>query len=106
MAHVRLNPPLDHLLMEGLVAVWTTVSNGGGAVGFVPPVTPSEVWPVADAAFSRVRRGLDDLAVAYDDASGGAPVGFGFLATNDWPLARHWGSVKRLQRHPVRRGRG
>lgn len=106
MPHVRRNPPLDRPLMERLVEVWTAVSNAGGAVGFVPPVTSADVWPVAEAAFARVRRGVDDLAVAYDDAVGETPVGFGFLASNDWALARHWGTVKRLQRHPERRASG
>lgn len=104
MAHIRRNPSLDGSLADELVAVWTAVSNAGGAVGFVPPVTAGDVHPVAEVAFERVRKGVDDLAVAYDDA--GTPIGFGFLTTNDWVLARHWGTVKRLQRHPDRRGAG
>lgn len=106
MPHVRRNPLLDRPLMEGLVDVWTAVSNAGGAVGFVPPVTPAEVWPVAEAAFDRVRAGLDDLVVAYEGTAGRNPVGFGFVASNEWALARHWATVKRLQRHPERRGQG
>lgn len=103
MAQIVRNPPLDRPLMDSLIAVWTAVSNAGGAVGFVPPVTPADVRPVADAAFDRVRAGIDDLVVASED---GVVIGFGFLATNDWVLARHWGTVKRLQRHPDRRGTG
>jgi dUTP pyrophosphatase len=91
--------------MEALVEVWTAVSNAGGAVGFLAPVAPADVWPVAEPAFDRVRRGVDDLAVAYDDVAQ-TPVGFGLLASNDWPLARHWATVKRLQRHPQSRGQG
>ncbi|HVL98567.1 MAG TPA: dUTP diphosphatase [Egibacteraceae bacterium] len=103
MAQIRRNPPLDRPLAAALVEVWAAVSNAGGAVGFVPPVHPDDVWPVAETAFARVRAGADDLVVAYD---GDAPVGFGFLATNDWLLYGHWASVKRLQRHPDRGGRG
>lgn len=103
MPHVRRNPALDRPLVDGLVGLWTAVSNAGGAVGFVPPVTAADVRPVAEAAFARVAGGVDDLVVAYE---GAVPVGLGILATNDWVLARHWGVVKRLQRHPDCRGRG
>jgi len=101
---VRRNPPLDAATEAALIEIWTAVSNAGGAVGFVPPVTPADVEPVARKAFDRVRAGLDDLAVAYD--TDGQPVGFGFLATNDFPLYQHWGLIRRLQRHPDRRGEG
>lgn len=103
MPHVERNPPLDASLTRELVDVWVAVSNAGGAVGFLPPVSAEDVRPVAEAAFERVRAGRDDLAVAY---AGAAPVGLGFLATNEWRLARHWGTVKRLQRVPDQRGRG
>lgn len=103
MPYIRRNPDLDEALADGLVTLWAMVSNAGGAVGFVPPVTGADVRPVAEAGFARVRAGVDDLVVAYE---GETPVGLGFLATNDWALARHWGVVKRLQRHPDHRGRG
>ncbi len=96
------NPPLDDALVDRLVRVWADVTNAGGAVGFVAPVTPAEVLPTARLAFERVRDGRDDLAVAVDD---GEPVGLGFLRTNDWPLHAHWATVQRLQRHPAYRGR-
>lgn len=97
------NPSLDGSLVDALVDVWTAVSNAGGAVGFVPPVTGADVRPVAEAAFGRVREGKDDLVVALE---GEQPVGLGFLATNEWALFRHWGTVRRLQRDPRFRGRG
>jgi dUTP pyrophosphatase len=100
---IRRNPELDEPLTEALVRVWTDVSNAGGAVGFVPPVEPADVRPMAEAAFERIRAGRDDVVVAFDDD---APVAFGFLVTNDYGLYRHWGTIKRLQRHPSRSGRG
>jgi dUTP pyrophosphatase len=99
---IRRNPPLDDQLVEALVDVWTDVSNAGGAVGFVPPVTREDVEPLAATSFERVRLGADDLVVADD----GGPVAFGFLVTNEFALARHWATVKRLQRHPRHRGSG
>jgi dUTP pyrophosphatase len=103
LPEIRRNPALDGALVEALIGVWTDVSNAGGAVGFVAPVTPEDVRPLAESSFARVTSGVDDLVVALEDD---APVAFGFLATNDFPLHRHWGTVKRLQRHPERAGRG
>jgi dUTP pyrophosphatase len=100
---VRRNPPLDGPLVDALVRIWTDVSNAGGAVGFVPPVEPEDVRPTAEAAFARVTSGTDDIAIAYESDE---PVAFGFLATNETALARHWAAVKRLQRHPGRGGHG
>jgi dUTP pyrophosphatase len=97
------NPALDTTAVAGLVDIWTAVSNAGGAVGFVPPVTTADVRPMAEAAFARVAAGVDDLAVAYVAET---PVGLGFLATNEWALHRHWGTIRRLQRDPRWRARG
>jgi dUTP pyrophosphatase len=99
----RRNPPLDDALQQALVRIWADVSNAGGAVGFVAPVSVYDVWPMAEAAYARVQAGVDDLVVAYEDE---VPTGFGFLVTNEFALARHWATIKRLQRHPVRAGRG
>jgi dUTP pyrophosphatase len=100
--HVQRNPVLDDRLVAALIDIWIAVSEAGGAVGFTPPTSKQDVAEVAEHAFGRVRQGIDDLAVAYDEAE---PVGFGFLSTNDWPLARHWGTIRRLQRHPAHSGR-
>ena len=102
--HVRRNPSLSagHL-PDALIRMWADVTNAGGAVGFVPPVTPEDIRATAEAAFARVGAGADDLAVAYD---GERPVAFGFLVTNEFALARHWGTVKRLQRDPTAYGSG
>ncbi len=100
---IQRNPALDETLVDALVDVWVAVANAGGAVGFVPPVHATDVRPIADAALARVRDGLDDLAVAFDD---GRVVGSGFLATNPLRIHGHWATVRRLQRHPAVRGRG
>jgi dUTP pyrophosphatase len=97
------NPELDAALVDALVELWTTVSNAGGAVGFLPPVTDADVRPVAERSFERVAAGHDDLAVTWH---GEEPVGLGFLSANEWPLYGHWALIRRLQRHPERRGLG
>lgn len=97
------NPTLDDRLVAGLVDVWVVVTNAGGAVGFVAPVTTDDVRPTALEAFARVLEGIDDLVVAFEGAD---PVGMGFLETNEAWLHGHWGTVRRLQRAPSARGRG
>ncbi|HUH07991.1 MAG TPA: dUTP diphosphatase [Egibacteraceae bacterium] len=98
------NQSLDPALVDALVELWAAVSNAGGAVGFVPPVTLQQVRPTAEAALARVAAGTDDLVVARDDAD--SVIGLGFLASSDHALSRHVGTVRRLQRHPERVGAG
>jgi hypothetical protein len=44
------DPVLDDDLREQIVTLWTAVTNAGGAVGFVAPVTTDDVRPVAEQA--------------------------------------------------------
>ena len=101
--HVVTNPRLTPELRDALVALWTAVTNAGGAVGLVAPTTPEDVMRVAQPAFARVEAGNDDLVVAFDD---GQPVGLGFLETNPTDLTAHWATVRRLQRAPSQAGQG
>lgn len=103
MVEVVRNPVLSEELRASLIRVWAAVVDAGGAVGFSPPVDEQELTRTATAAFDRVAAGVDDLVVASE---GERPLAFGFLVTNEWALARHWGSIRRLQRHPSARGRG
>lgn len=100
---VERNPVLDSGLVEALAGIWTDVTNAGGAVGFVAPVTLDQVRPRAEEALARVGAGVDDVVVAWD---GEAVVGWGLLMPNEWPTHRHWGWIRRLQRHPSASARG
>lgn len=100
---IRRNPPLTSDLAAALVDLWVDVTNAGGAVGFAAGVTPAQVARLSQPAFERVSQGRDDLVVAF---TGDRPVGMGFLATNDLAIHTHWGTIKRLQRHPTRRASG
>ena len=97
------NPDLTPQLRADLIALWVTVANAGGAVGFAGPTTTEDVTPVADATFARIADGRDDLVVALD---GGRVAGFGVLETNDVALTAHWATIRRLQRAPSHAGRG
>jgi GNAT superfamily N-acetyltransferase len=94
---------VDDVLRAELLACWTDVSNAGGAVGFVPPVTEDDVAPVLDRLLEGVASGRDVLAVLTVD---GETAGFASLVGTTSPLRRHWGTVLRVQVHPSRQGSG
>jgi GNAT superfamily N-acetyltransferase len=98
-----LDPELTDKLRRQLVALWTTVTNAGGAVGFVAPVTEEQVQPVADAAFDGIDGGPDRLLVGYQDE---LPVAFLIFASNRFALKEHWCLLKRVMVQPDRQGTG
>jgi GNAT superfamily N-acetyltransferase len=100
---VRAVSAVDDVLRDELLDCWTDVSNAGGAVGFVPPVTRDEVAPVLARLLEGVDSGRDVLAVLTVD---GATAGWAALVSSLSPLRRHWATVLRVQIHPSRQGQG
>jgi GNAT superfamily N-acetyltransferase len=98
-----LDPPVTAELRAQIVALWAEVTNAGGAVGFVAPVTADEVRPVADAALAGVSAGLDRLLVALDDER---LVALLFIVDNRFVLKDHWRVLKRVMVVPGSQGRG
>jgi GNAT superfamily N-acetyltransferase len=98
-----LDPPLTDALRAQIVALWVEVTNAGGAVGFVAPVTADDVQPVADAALAGVASGVDRLLVGVDD---GRLVALLFITDNRFPLKAHWRVLKRVMVVPGSQGRG
>ena len=94
---------VDDVLHDELLACWTDVSNAGGAVGFVPPVTRDDVAPVLGRLLEGVRSGRDVLAVLTVD---GVTAGWATLVGFSSPLRKHWATVLRVQVHPSRQGQG
>ncbi len=94
---------VDDVLRARLLTCWTDVSNAGGAVGFVPPVTEDDVSPVLDKLLEGVHSGRDVLAVLSVD---GEVAGFAAIVGSSSPLRRHWAMVLRVQVHPSRQGAG
>jgi GNAT superfamily N-acetyltransferase len=100
---VRAVSVVDDVLRGELLRCWTDVSNAGGAVGFVPPVTEDEVAPVLGRLLEGVHSGRDVLCVLTVD---GQTAGFAALVCSLSPLRRHWATVLRVQVHPSRQGGG
>ncbi|GAA0531827.1 GNAT family N-acetyltransferase [Paractinoplanes ferrugineus] len=98
-----VDPELDDDLKARIVALWVEVTNAGGAVGFVAPITAAEVWETAEAAFGGVTSGLDRLIVGVEDGALGALL---FVVDNRFGLKDHWRVLKRVMVSPERQGRG
>ncbi|MFJ5233268.1 GNAT family N-acetyltransferase [Kitasatospora sp. NPDC088391] len=89
-------------LRTEVTRLWTDVSNAGGAVGFVPPVTVAEVAPVAERQFAGL--GPDRLLVGYEP--GGRVAAVLFFEDLRFGLMDHWRMLKRVMVHPDFQGRG
>ena len=100
---VRQVPRVDDALRAAMRACWVDVTNAGGAVGFVPPVTEADVEPALEHLVSSVHDRGDVLVIVTVD---GELAGFAGLVTSAHVLKRHWATVLRVQVHPSRQGAG
>jgi GNAT superfamily N-acetyltransferase len=98
-----VNPDLTDDLRARIVALWVEVTNTGGAVGFVAPVTAERVRPVAEAAFAGVAEGLDQLLIGL---ARGEVVALLFVTDNRFELKDHWRVLKRVMVTPGSQGKG
>jgi GNAT superfamily N-acetyltransferase len=98
-----LDPDLTAELRDRIVARWVEVTNAGGAVGFVAPVSTRDVRPTAERAFAAVRDGADHLLAGFDGAD---PVALLFITDNGHRLKDHWRVLKRVMVAPGSQGRG
>ncbi|HEX6684898.1 MAG TPA: GNAT family N-acetyltransferase [Candidatus Limnocylindrales bacterium] len=99
----EFEPKLTDDLREQIVTLWWEVSNAGGAVGFVPPVTRAEVWSIAGKAFASIDAGIDHLLVGFD---GDRPVAMLIFVSRQFHLSEHWRTVARVMVSPDSQGRG
>ncbi|MFJ4920155.1 GNAT family N-acetyltransferase [Streptomyces sp. NPDC088725] len=100
----ELDPKADRSLSDGVVALWTDVSNGGGAVGFIPPVTEADVRPEWLKHLTAMGEGRARLLVGYDEE--GAVAATAFLTYNTHRLMRHWIWLYTVMVHPRHQGKG
>ncbi|HEV2636085.1 MAG TPA: GNAT family N-acetyltransferase [Actinocrinis sp.] len=103
-----VDPALTVGLREEILDCWTEVSQAGGAVGFVPPVTRADIAPAAGQAYAGVDDGRDRLIVGrtIGGPTPGRLAALAFLVDGQHGLSRHWRSVKRVMVHPDFQGLG
>jgi GNAT superfamily N-acetyltransferase len=99
-----MDPAVDEELRAGLVDLWVDVSNAGGAVGFVPPVTAREVRPEVVKHFAAMAEGRTRLLVGRDER--GEVAATAFLTANQHRLMRHWLWLYTVMVHPRHQGKG
>ena len=104
----EVDPELTEQLRAEIIACWTDVSNAGGAVGFVPPVSMDDVLPTAEAQFAGMLAGRDRLVVGrtVDGEQPGRIAALAFLVSNAFAFTAHWQTVKRVMVHPDFQGFG
>ncbi|MEU6013900.1 GNAT family N-acetyltransferase [Streptomyces sp. NPDC047515] len=100
----ELDPTFDRALRDGIAELWTDVSNAGGAVGFVPPVTVDDVRPELVKHLVAMAEGRTRLLVGHDEE--GAVAATAFLALNTHRLMTHWIWLYTVMVHPRHQGKG
>jgi GNAT superfamily N-acetyltransferase len=105
MAELRfvVDPELTTELTDELIDCWTDVTNAGGSVGFVPPVTADDIRKTAASSFERCGD-LDHLLVGFD--ADDRVVCWLILGDAGSWLRAHWRWVLRVMVHPKYQGRG
>ncbi|WP_030235300.1 GNAT family N-acetyltransferase [Streptomyces sp. NRRL S-350] len=101
-----LDPKPDPDLRAAVVRLWTDVTNAGGAVGFVGPVTEDEVWDRADSQFAGLAPDGPDRLLVAQDGDTGRLVGALFFASMRFQPMDHWRMLQRVMVHPDHQGRG
>ncbi|GGW64502.1 GNAT family N-acetyltransferase [Streptomyces xantholiticus] len=100
----ELDPPAGNDLRDGVIALWKDVSNAGGAVGFVPPVTAQEIRPEWLRHLTAVAQGRTRLLVGRDEE--GEIAATAFLTFNSHRLMTHWIWLYTVMVHPRHQGKG
>ncbi|MFF4078738.1 GNAT family N-acetyltransferase [Streptomyces sp. NPDC087218] len=100
----ELDPKFDRALRDGIAELWTDVSNAGGAVGFVPPVTSDDIRPELVKHLVSMAEGRTRLLVGLDEE--GAVAATAFLTLNTHRLMAHWLWLYTVMVHPRHQGKG
>ncbi|MFE0315155.1 GNAT family N-acetyltransferase [Streptomyces albogriseolus] len=99
-----LGPDVTPALRDGILDLWTDVTNAGGAVGFVAPVTREDIRPALLRQFADMAEGRSRLVVGHDE--GGRVAATAFLTRNTHPLMTHWIWLYTVMVHPRHQGKG
>ncbi|MGW1042137.1 N-acetyltransferase family protein [Streptomyces sp. NPDC002547] len=99
-----LDPAVTPALRDGVLDLWTDVSNAGGSVGFVPPVTREEIRPELVKHLAAMTEGRTRLLVGHDDD--GQVAATAFVTFNTHRLMKHWVWLYTVMVHPRHQGKG
>ncbi|MFJ3495846.1 GNAT family N-acetyltransferase [Streptomyces sp. NPDC086091] len=97
-------PPITPTLRDDLLTLWTDVSNSGGAVGFVPPVTKDDIRPEVTRTLVQMAEHRTHLLAAHDTE--GTLAATAFLTLNTHRLMTHWLWLYTVMVHPRHQGGG
>lgn len=100
----ELDPAITPALREEILTLWADVSNAGGSVGFVAPVTVDEIRPELVRHFVAMAEGRTRLLVGRDET--GTVAATVFLAFNTHRLMLHWLWLYTVMVHPRHQGKG
>ena len=100
----ELDPAITPALREEILTLWADVSNAGGSVGFVAPVTADEIRPELVRHFVAMAEGRTRLLVGRDET--GTVAATVFLAFNTHRLMLHWLWLYTVMVHPRHQGKG
>ncbi|MGI5137899.1 MULTISPECIES: N-acetyltransferase family protein [unclassified Streptomyces] len=98
------DPAMTPELRDGVLDLWTDVSNAGGAVGFVAPVTREEIRPESLKHLAAMSEGRTRLLVGHDED--GRVAATTFLTFNTHRLMKHWLWLYTVMVHPRHQGKG
>ncbi|SMF18156.1 GNAT family N-acetyltransferase [Streptomyces sp. Amel2xC10] len=99
-----LDPVVTPALHDGVLDLWTDVSNAGGAVGFVAPVDRERIRPELVKHLTAMAEGRHRLLVGHDED--GEVVATAFFAFNTHRLMTHWVWLYTVMVHPRHQGKG
>ncbi|MFG2516537.1 GNAT family N-acetyltransferase [Streptomyces sp. NPDC048584] len=99
-----LDPVVTPDLRDGVLDLWTDVTNAGGAVGFVPPVGREDIRPALVRQFVSMAEERSRLLVGHDED--GDVAATAFLTFNTHPLMTHWIWLYTVMVHPRHQGKG
>lgn len=99
-----LDPSVTPALRDGVLDLWADVSNAGGAVGFVAPVSREEIRPELVQHFLAMAEGRLRLLVGHDET--GEVAATVFFSFNTHRLMNHWVWLCTVMVHPRHQGKG
>ncbi|MFC5954180.1 GNAT family N-acetyltransferase [Streptomyces pratens] len=99
-----LDPSVTPELRDSILELWVDVTNAGGAVGFVPPITLEAVRPELLRQFMAMEEQRSRLLVGFDEE--GRVAATAFLTLNTHRLMTHWIWLYTVMLHPRHQGKG